>query len=410
MSAPYTQAWPCTASHGVDHAPKPLGRLPLIATPTMHSTTSIRQRMVSPVSIFAPIAFLIPCLGCDPGKGTGSLNRGVVVNTLCLERQTWPIVGTTIVGVSASEFDDEFTNKLLVFEQRRFYEFDLCSGTSSTPLAFPLPAPIGASRVRLSAGGDWGVFLKGGGYNDIALLDQSAKIIWRRDGTQWNKAAEGDLDGDGVPEFYIAGVTGLQSILVNGTVRWEHARPPMQIRSLGVVRGDRDRSLVALYGDPRIEWLDARGTISRSQALPEKALAMAVATAPTDAVDDCLVLLEKQNWSNKIRCLDSRGAEKFAHVVDRKFGSLRGLVATQGLNSENGEFYTFVLGHGDSASGSGALLVFDHDGTLVYGERTGRSFALLGGRNSCYEGARDVVVMGDSNPRQLVSFTFCPSH
>lgn len=354
-----------------------------------------------------PLLIVPLCTGCE---NRNKESRGVVVNSLCLEQEDWPVaVGSMIVSIVPAIGQQRFANHVIVFENNRYYEVDVCSRKASLP--HPLPFPTNsASPVDLDGKGTMGVFLQGGGFTDIALLDEHGKVRWTRPGRTWRSGIHGDLDANGLPEFYVGGHEGIQCLPSEGKSHWEK-NDSGPITHLAVINGSgvsRNQVLISLNQTDDLDWHDAGGSRIRRIEKNARILDMTVAKSSDADSEDLLVLLQDSGWRSRIKCLDTSGNERFTHALDSSLGKFRGLVAARGLKTANGETCIVVLGHGDSSSGNGVLVIFSIDGTLVYAEKTGRSYGLLGVRHDCSGVPSDIIVIGDNRPQRMVSFAVCP--
>lgn len=346
------------------------------------------------------LSLAIACHGCAGPR------RGVLKGEDFLQKSLfYQRIATPVAHISESTTDGSGERLIAVFGQRSVSLVDLKTGSLKSTVQFDITS-ISPAYVDMHRDDGRKILCRGGGFGNVGLLDDRGRVIWKRPGPRDTRCASGDLDRDGELEFYVSSWDGLSRVDSKGQIVWER-QIPTQSWYVEIFYPDdgSDPRLVVLSSRAVVHLYNRDGLLDKSVQLPQYVVELRLVQWPIDPHGLHFVGLIRREYSrDSLVVMDLDGQIKFEYVLPRLGPSL-GLETTLVRFFENRPPYLAVLrGYRGTSAGLSRLSIFSLDGQLVYQEILGRSRGLLAARLRPHDGAREFLLVGDTDPNRVVMY------
>ena len=300
-------------------------------------------------------AFLLMFCGCD--NSPGIIKGDDLFEKSPFYQSQTPVTPTTHIALLDSDSDS--ATKIGIFNQFGMHIVDGERRTLIKKVKFDWsPGITRPEVVDLRDDGSFKIMVRGGGYTDVGLMNDEGKVLWRDWLAPYDMAA-GDVDGNGVLEFYTSDSKGLQKVNFNGKKVWRVNYPLLYNVMVYESGKDEDASIVTCSHKYRFQFWNVKGELLRD-----------IQPAVKDASD-----IMPCQWPSPghilarghraIYVLDSDGKVILKHSLWRSIYKIRG---TSVRFSEKEEPYLAVLAGYSSTTGLSMLCIFSPEGRLVYKE------------------------------------------
>jgi hypothetical protein len=212
--------------------------------------------------------------------------------------------------------------------------------------------------VDIEGDGNFEIMIGGGGFQDVGLLDSDGNILWifhPHESLAPHKMIYDDINGDGMPEFYVADRTGLYRLDADGQPVWSITE------SHFYDVGTANKIILGLAKGNEIISVDFDGNIINRFDLEEEKYNFDVVKWPEQ--EGILMGYFKR----RVHIRDLKGNIVFEHLLEDF--PLRH--APQGVAvrfEKNSPPYLVILAHSRSSLCLTQLSIFNPSGSLIYQE------------------------------------------
>ncbi len=317
-----------------------------------------------------------------------------------------------VMGLAPFPHDD---NALAVSSHWHTWRLDLGS------MIFKVTGP-GGTLVDIDGDGTFETVHEGGGFSDVRVVDDDGRELWRRSAS-WkkedftaNSMSVGDLDGDGMAEFYVASKSGLYCIDIEGKTLWKKdgGGTYWDVRVLEPGRDGVSEGVVVAWvkiksdGSRRIEIRDRLGNLVSEFQPPEYVSAdLELLPWPADAaIDDHDTFRIVDRNRSCLFVMNPSGVVQWAYQFPREMEMSGHSLTTSFIRfRESGPEYLAVLFGTWSGWDRSALCIFSLDGELVYQEVLRSSWAMTDGVLPGHpDGAERVLYVGTSRKPEIYMY------
>ena len=278
---------------------------------------------------------------------------------------------TSITNIIQGNFDQDPDKKIGIFDQFSFYSVNRHSGATEKVVRFKWASGIlRPDLVYIKTKKDQGYgFIAKGPVSDIGLMNQMGEPIWvYKPANQEiiNTMAAGDLDQNGVLEFYVATSRGLVKLNQSGIKFWEKSGWVGDVDIFDT--GTANKYLVVtINSDNRIQFRNYMGELEKEFASPIQANKIQNVEWPTPGH-----LL--MTAANNIYILDFEGKIVFSHKLNKDIFAIRGTP----IQFKHDEKISLALvAKFSSTTGKAMLCIFSSNGELIYEELINTTQGLL---------------------------------
>lgn len=276
----------------------------------------------------------------------------------------------TIMRIQYSEINSMPGKKIVIIGQKECHIID--PQTRKLKKVFKFKRSVGEPELLMvNDEGHAVIMLKGGGFDAVGLMTDDGDYIWRREMSAGTgpKMASGDLDRDGIMEFYVVDYDGLYRFDYSGNEFWKvnESRlddiqiydPGTNAQPLTVANGFNSKKR-----NPLIQYRDSSGRLVKEVIPKDVIFGLEFVKWP----DEYNILTET---SSQITIMDLDGNIIFKHKMKKDFWGYMDVIGHQGVSVKfkaNERPYLAVLTKYRQASKRSMLSVFSPKGELIYQE------------------------------------------
>jgi hypothetical protein len=303
---------------------------------------------------------LIPLAGCS----TSAPSPRVVVDSPSVQKTEVfsAFIGGTVKHVQKGDYHSSPGEEIAVLGQTALWLLDAQNYALVETDDFGGSASFGLSPTLVDAKGDGSgvVMMGGGGFGEVGLIDRGGKQLWtfQPDPTLApTKMISGDLNEDGMIEFYVADSTGLYQVSPEGVTNWMVGN-----RNFYDVAITPEKTVLALDDARVLTTIDFEGNVVGTIKYADDVYNIDVVQWP-EKTGILTGYIDK-----KVRVRNLLGELVFEYRLDDfpLYHAPQGIaVHLAGMNKPP---YLAVLAHSRSSIGLSQLTIFTPSGNLLYQE------------------------------------------
>ncbi len=240
---------------------------------------------------------------------------------------------------------------------------------------------MGKSITGMKKNGDFNVLLGGGGFGDVGLCNSTGEQLWiyKKSDLPPNKMIAGDLNNDGIDEYYVADKTGIIQLDAGGKEKWKLTSE--EIMDLGITK---DNKILAMNTKGKAITVNYAGKVLSEKQFRHYRSSFSIVNWPTGEN------IATGYFGNGIGIIDMQGNTLGLYALE-KFPLYHDPQAVSVKFKYNAEPYLAVLAHTSGVVGKTMLSIFSTKNKLVYQEIIDYNFAICSVQRENYE----VLLIGD---------------
>ncbi len=247
------------------------------------------------------------------------------------------------------------------------------------------------------------ILMRYGGVINTSFLDSTGKTVWQRPSRAMMNAAAGDLDGDGHPEIYLAGTSGLERVTPGGQTVCQAAPDTWFTTLLPYVHGDAEQPmLVARTLHGIIQLYNSECELMRTVSMAKSGLLLEIVRWPVGDRRARLITWHMERspayigpTQHSIVVMDLNGQIEFEYTFPKGQQTCMSLRCAIVRFDDDEPPYLAVLGSFKAGTRRSMLSLFSLDGRLVYNEILGRGEGLLAVRPSSENARGEILLVSD---------------
>ena len=337
------------------------------------------------VFILISFNFLFASVSCTKGETESIPKAGVVAGGDFLSKSIFYHAQMTgITNIIQGELDSLPDLEIGILGQLKIHIVDPISGNIKSEVKFNWPSGVLRPVVIDSDGAEHFKIMSRGPVSDVGLMDNFGNPLWiyKPSGVIINTMDAGDLDRNGILEFYVATHGGLHQLNNLGEKRWAIGG---LVHDVEILNQNKDETplVVSVTFDNHIQFRNYEGKLIRE-------------FIPRMKIND----IEFVEWaghmyiltidSSSFYIMDCEGRIVIKHNLNRPTYAIRG---TSVIFSNSQAPYLAIIAKFSSTSGQAMLCIFSAEKELIYKELINTTRGLLAIQSPSSKW--DILLVGD---------------